>query len=88
MKTQPWQPKMEAYPILILDDHATEWAARISDDDRIEADGDEIDTACVSVPPTRTKPETDRTAESERAHAAAHYVAERVWAGDVFSGLC
>lgn len=88
MKTRPWQPKMEAYPTLILDDHATEWAERIIDDDRIEADGDEMDTACVSVRPPRTGPEADRTAESERAHAAVHYVPERVWAGDVFSGLC
>lgn len=87
MKTQPWQPKMEAYPTLILDDHATEWAARIVDDDRIEADGAEMDTACLSAPPARTRPEAERTAESERAHAAA-YQSERVWAGDVFSGLC
>lgn len=88
MKTLAWQPKMEAYPILILDDHASEWAARIIDDDRIEADYDRMDTACVPVRLRRTRPETDRTAESERAHAAAHYESKRVWAGDVFSGLC
>jgi len=35
---QPWKPKMQEFPPLILDDHVTEWAARIKDDDQITAD--------------------------------------------------
>jgi hypothetical protein len=37
----PWYPTMRSYPLLVLDDHATEWASRITDD----GDGDRSEEA-------------------------------------------
>ncbi len=73
----PWEPALKSYPLLILDDHAGEWAARVLDDDpeRVELDGEETEAAT-------------RPSEVSSPQASQTYAAERVWSGDVSSGLC
>jgi hypothetical protein len=83
---RPWQPGMTTYPLLILDDHAMEWASQITDEDpdRIEIAGagscthhtekngtlKRADTVCVTVA-------TPRVAAARGA--AARLAAESHW---------
>jgi hypothetical protein len=77
-----WEPKLTSYPPLILDDHATEWAERITDRDHddITAEGEAARCQGEVLPG-----QSDRVGDSR---AADSYVADRVWWRDVSSGLC
>ncbi len=89
----PWEPKLTSYPTLILDDHATEWASRITDDDteRIEVDGEEIEAVRPAMAGEFSSTEdggaTERR-EPSNTQDLGDYVPDRVLSGDVASGLC
>jgi hypothetical protein len=84
MDKRPWWPKVSTYPTLILDDHATEWASRIADDEtRIEVDGEQPEPMSEAA----SEPETERSNPSD-TQPSEGYVAEQVWSGNLSSGLC
>ena len=92
----PWEPHLASYPLLILDDHATEWASRIADDDpeRIAVDGEEMDL--MRDPVNLSSEEFSRALDEQAAPVSTQrristelgYTSDRVWSGDVSSGLC
>ncbi len=95
MEKRPWWPKIETYPTLVLDDHATEWASRIADaEERIEVGGEELEP--TSVPASLSSEKLGNTVgmratqppKPRNGGASEDYVPERVWSGDVSSGLC
>lgn len=80
-----WEPKLTSYPLLILDDHATEWAERIADRDHadVRVDGENEELAHFHG--------EDFSEQSHRAadtRAADDCVADRVRWNDVSSALC
>jgi hypothetical protein len=84
MDKRPWWPKVRTYPILILDDHATEWASRIAEDEtRIEVDGGQLELMSEAA----TVRETERSDPSDTQRSQG-YVPEHVWSGNSSSGLC
>lgn len=80
-----WEPKLTSYPLLILDDHATEWAERIADRDRDDSRvaGEEEQSARCQA--EVLSEQSDRVADSRAADDCA---ADRVRWSDVSSGLC
>ena len=84
MENRPWWPKVTTYPNLILDDHATEWASRITDDEtRIEVDGGEPESMSEAARARAITRNDFSYGEQWRSYAA-----ERVWSGDLSSDLC
>jgi hypothetical protein len=84
MEERLWWPKMETYPTLVLNDHATEWASRIAEDeDRIEVDGEELEPdAPASLSSERFGNMVDtQPLEPDYAQAPQGYAADRVWSG-------
>lgn len=79
----PWGPRLTAFPLLILDDHATEWAARIADRERDLIDGD--DEKSVRLPGEPVSEQSDAVADPSAADGP---VAGRVRWRDVSSSLC
>lgn len=85
----PWEPKLKSYPLLILDDHATEWAERIADrdhdDTRVEREEEELVRCQGAV----SSEQSDRSADSTGVDdCVADRVADRVRWNDVSSALC
>ena len=93
MEKRPWWPRIETYPTLVLDDHATEWASRIADDEaRIEVE--ELEPTSVQASLSSEKlgdtvgMRASQPPKPREGGASEEYVSERVWSGDVSSGLC
>jgi hypothetical protein len=81
---RPWWPTVTTYPTLVLDDHATEWASQIADDEaRVEVDGEEPEAMSVAESVNATQLRDPGDVES-----TAGYAADQVWSGNLSSGLC
>ncbi len=76
---------VDILPLLILDDHATEWAERIADRDHDETTLESEEEESARCQGEVLSEQSDRVADSR---ATDNYVADRVRWRDVSSGLC